>query len=97
MTGPVTRTTNLTFLLARAEQARAEAEAATLDHVRERCLRSAGAWSALADQAQRSELLRIEDQERKAAAAASNANEDHIEEEKSESALRAIGRRPTSF
>lgn len=65
MTGPVTRTTNLAFLLTRAEQARAEGEAATLDHVRERCLRSAAAWSALADQAQRSERLRIEDQERK--------------------------------
>ena len=34
---------NLNFYLARVEQARAEAEAATLDHVRERCRRSEAA------------------------------------------------------
>lgn len=61
--------TNLQFFLARADQARAEAEAATLDHVRERCLRSEAAWNALVAQAQRSERLRREDAERKVAQA----------------------------
>jgi hypothetical protein len=64
--GPVIRGTNLDFFLARAEQARSEAEAATLDHVRERCRRSEAAWTALADKARRSEKLRIEEAERKA-------------------------------
>ena len=59
---------NLQFFLARAEQARSEAESATLDHVRERCRRSEAAWSALADKAQRSERLRVEEQIRKAEA-----------------------------
>jgi hypothetical protein len=79
--GPIVRSSNLQFFLARAEQARVEAEGATLDHVRERCRRSEAAWSALADKAQRGERLRIEDQKRKAAKAASIANEDDIEEE----------------
>ena len=61
MAGP-----QLEFYLARAEQARADAEAATLEHVRERCLRSEAAWTALADRAERSERLRVEEQERKA-------------------------------
>ena len=58
---------NLAFYLARAEQARAEAEVTTLDHVRERCHRSEAAWMQLADRAERSEHLRIEEQLRKAA------------------------------
>ena len=57
--------TNLQFYLARAEQARAEADAATLDHVRERCRRSEAAWTALADRAERSEQLREAEAERK--------------------------------
>ena len=69
MAGPIIRGTNLQFFLARAEQARAEGEAATLDHVRERCRRSEAAWTALADKARRSERLRIEEAERKAAQA----------------------------
>jgi len=81
LAGQIVRTSNLQFFLARAEQARVEAEGATLDHVRERCRRSEAAWSALADKAQRGERLRIEDQKRKAAKAASIANEDDIEEE----------------
>jgi hypothetical protein len=81
MAGPVNRTSNLQFFLARAEQARAEADAATLEQVRERCQRSEAAWMALADRAQRSELLRIEEQKRKAATAASVSDEDHIEED----------------
>jgi len=62
------RNTNLEFSLARADQARAEAEAATLDHVRERCRRSEAAWQALADRAERSEKLKEAEAERKAAA-----------------------------
>jgi hypothetical protein len=66
LSGPVVRNSNLDFFLARADQARAEAEAATLEHVRERCRRSEAAWSALADRAQRSEKLREAEALRKA-------------------------------
>ena len=69
MAGPIIRSSNLQFFLARAEQARVEGEAATLEHVRERCQRSEAAWMALADKARRSERLREEEAERKAAAA----------------------------
>ena len=65
MAGPVLRHSNLDFFLARAEQARAEGEAATLAHVRERCERSEAAWTALADKAKRSERLREEEAQRK--------------------------------
>jgi hypothetical protein len=61
------RSSNLEFFRARAEQAHADAEAATLDHVRERCRRSEAAWAALADKAQRSERLREAEAKRKAA------------------------------
>jgi hypothetical protein len=66
LSGPVIRGSNLQFFLARAEQARAEGDAATLEHVRERCKRSEDAWMLLADKARRSEQLRLEEQERKA-------------------------------
>ena len=72
LSGPVARSTNLGFFLARAEQARVEGEAATLEHVRERCLRSEAAWTALADKARRSERLRDEELERKAQTAAAD-------------------------
>jgi hypothetical protein len=65
---PIISSSNLQFFLARAEQARAEAEAATLDHVRERCRRSQAAWQALADKAARSEKLRAAEAQRKAEA-----------------------------
>jgi hypothetical protein len=61
-----TRNTNLEFYLARAAQARAEADAATLDHVRERCQRSEAAWTELADRAQRSERMKADEALRKA-------------------------------
>ena len=61
-----TRNTNLEFYLARAAQARAEADAATLDHVRERCQRSEAAWQALADRAERAERMRALEALRKA-------------------------------
>jgi hypothetical protein len=60
------RNANLEFYLARAAQARVEAEEATLDHVRERCLRSEAAWTAMAERAQRSERLKAAEAERKA-------------------------------
>lgn len=62
----IIRSSNLQFFLARAEQARAEAEVATLDHVRERCRRSEAAWQALADRAERSERMKDEEARRKA-------------------------------
>jgi hypothetical protein len=62
----IIRSSNLRFFLARVEQAQAEAEAATLDHVRERCRRSEAAWQALAHKAERSERLREEEEKRKA-------------------------------
>jgi hypothetical protein len=66
LTGPVIRSSNLEFFLARARQAREEGEAATLDHVRERCHRSEAAWTALADRAERSERMRAAEALRKA-------------------------------
>lgn len=66
MAGPIIRSSNLQFFLARAAQARAEAEAATLEHVRERCRRSEAAWQALADRAERSEVMRAAEALRKA-------------------------------
>ena len=62
-----TRNTNLEFFLARADQARKDAEAATLVHVRERCRRSEAAWNALAVRAERSEQLKAAEVARKAA------------------------------
>jgi hypothetical protein len=62
----IIRSSNLTFFRARAAEARADAEAATLDHVRERCHRSEAAWEALAHKAERSERLREEEAKRKA-------------------------------
>jgi hypothetical protein len=61
----VNRSSTLSFYLARAEQARADGEAATLEHVRERCQRSEAAWTALADRAQRSEDLKAAEAIRK--------------------------------
>ena len=65
MSVPIARSSNLQFFLARAAQSREEGEAATLDHVRERCRRSEAAWTALADRAQRSEELRVAEAVRK--------------------------------
>lgn len=63
---PMANSSNLNFYLARVEQARAEAEAATLDHVRDRCRRSEAAWTALADRSIRSQQLRLDEAQRKA-------------------------------
>jgi hypothetical protein len=43
---------------ARAVQARAEADAATLDNVRERCLRAEAAWIAMAERGERADTMR---------------------------------------
>lgn len=64
--------------LARAADARAQAQAATLDNVRERCLRSEAAWNAMADRAERTERMRetlLADKARAAAAQAEASNE----------------------
>jgi hypothetical protein len=49
---------NHDFYLARAAEARDQAEAAVLDNVRDRCLRSEAAWTAMAQRAERSDKAR---------------------------------------
>jgi hypothetical protein len=44
--------------LRRADEARAEAEAATLENVRERCLRAEAAWMTMAARVERTEKMR---------------------------------------
>jgi len=44
---------------ARAAVERANADAATLDNVRERCLRAESAWTAMADRAERTTEQRL--------------------------------------
>ena len=60
------RNTNLDFLRAQAEKARADGEAATLDNVRERFRRSEAAWTQLVDRAERSEQFKATETIRKA-------------------------------
>jgi len=67
------RNTNLEFYRARADEARAAGEEATLDHVRERCQRSADAWTELADRAARTIRIRENLLIEKAAAAPSES------------------------
>jgi hypothetical protein len=57
------------FYMARAAEARADAEASGLDNVRDRCLRSAAAWDAMAARAHRSDTFRAKQEAAKAAAA----------------------------
>ena len=58
------------FYLARAMEAKRDAEAATLSNVRERCLRSEAAWSDMAARAERGDKMRAKlDAEKRAAAA----------------------------
>lgn len=59
------------FYLARAEEARAGAVAATLDNVRDRWLRSEATWAEMADRSQRCEKQRLDTIRDKAAARAS--------------------------
>ena len=46
------------FYHARAVDARADAEAASLDNVRDRCLRAAAAWENMAERAARTGKMR---------------------------------------
>ncbi len=57
MPEPVRHKDHETFL-ARAEQARADADAATLENVRERCLRSESAWREMAARVERTDQMR---------------------------------------
>jgi hypothetical protein len=59
--------------LLRAAEARADADAAALDNVRDRCLRSAAAWAEMAARAERTEKMRETLEAAKAAAAAASA------------------------
>lgn len=59
--------------LARAADARAEAEAATLDNVRERCLRSEAAWNEMAARVAHVQKLREQRDAEKTAANLSDA------------------------
>ncbi|HZG47858.1 MAG TPA: hypothetical protein VEZ41_16555 [Allosphingosinicella sp.] len=61
---------NHDFYLARAAEARADAEAAKLDNVRERSLRAEAAWTAMAERAGRSDRARERLADEKAASAA---------------------------
>lgn len=56
----------LDFYRERAAAARRDAEAATLQNVRERCLRAAVAWDEMAARAARTERMRADSEARKA-------------------------------
>ncbi|MBV9932352.1 MAG: hypothetical protein JO013_15610 [Alphaproteobacteria bacterium] len=58
------------FYTTRAAEARADADTASLDNVRERCLRAAAAWDAMAARAHRSDVHKAKAEAAKAAAAA---------------------------
>jgi hypothetical protein len=58
------------FYVTRAAEARADADKAMLDNVRDRCLRAAAAWDAMAARAHRSDVHRAKAEEAKAAATA---------------------------
>ena len=64
----VSRLKDRDVYLLRAEQARAEADEATLENVRERCLRAEAAWSEMAMRAERTEKMRADQLAAKAAA-----------------------------
>lgn len=57
------------FYRTREAEARREADAATLDNVRDRHLHAASAWAAMATRAERTEQRRAETDARKAAQA----------------------------
>ena len=66
------------FYRTRAEEARRDAQAATLDNVRERHLTAAAAWDAMAERGERTERKRFETEARKAAAHADAAAADPL-------------------
>ena len=57
------------FYVARASEAKRDADAATLDNVRERCLRAAAAWDGMAARAARTEKMRAKTEAEKGSAA----------------------------
>ena len=57
------------FYIARAEEARRDADAASLDNVKDRCLRAAAAWQAMAERAHRGDVFRAKQAAEKEAAA----------------------------
>lgn len=61
---------NHDFYLARAAEARADADRADLANVRERCLRSESAWLKMAARAGKADAMRAEIELNKAAAKA---------------------------
>lgn len=62
------------FCRARALDARTDAASATLDNVRERCLRAAQAWEVMADRAERTARMRERHEAEKAARLAAEAS-----------------------
>ena len=70
--GDPVRHRELDAYLTRAEAARTEAEAATLDNVRERCLRSEAAWREMAARVTETEKMRA------TSIAAKQANESSV-------------------
>ena len=74
----------LKFYQDRASHARGEAEAASLDNVRDRHLRAAEAWDVLATRRARTNRLRVETDARKAAAALAVVEGEEADEEEEE-------------
>ena len=61
------------FYSTRAAEARRDAEAASLDNVRDRCLRAAAAWEAMAARAERTGTFRAKQEAEKQALATASA------------------------
>lgn len=57
--------------------ARAEAEAATLANVRDRCLRAAAAWTAMAERQDRVDRARVQNLDRKQSIEQQELHETH--------------------
>jgi hypothetical protein len=77
--------------LARAAEARAQADEAKLDNVRDRCLRSEAAWNEMAERAERTHRMREALQADKDKAAAAQAAAEINESNASESSQVQIG------
>lgn len=61
---------SIIFYLTRADECARDAENAKLENVRDRCRRSEIAWREMADRLMRTETMRAEKEESRAAAAA---------------------------
>ena len=51
---------------ARAEECRTQADQTSLQNVRDRCLRAAAAWAAMAERGERADAMRAEQEKAKA-------------------------------